>query len=178
MRSSGSPTTATPGSSATRSSCSPWISSGPELAEAHPALGFFIPRAAKIAPRVVSRGAVRGEVILGWAFQAFPRGHCTDVGGQELPLCSLFEGPRQRPVLVLLTKTTYTLMMLLLLLLLIIIMIIIIMMIIMIIILILVHPCQFQSPSLRHVHGSFLIRRQRGHPGVALPLVISNSANH
>ena len=27
-------------------------------------------------------------------------------------------------------------------------------------------------------HGSFLIRRQRGHPGVALPLVISNSANH
>ena len=27
-------------------------------------------------------------------------------------------------------------------------------------------------------HGSFLIRRQRGHPGVVLPLVISNSANH
>ena len=27
------------------------------------------------------------------------------------------------------------------------------------------------------VHGSFLIRRQRGHPDVALPLVISNSAN-
>ena len=27
------------------------------------------------------------------------------------------------------------------------------------------------------VHGSFLIRHQRGHPGVALPLVISNSAN-
>ena len=26
-------------------------------------------------------------------------------------------------------------------------------------------------------HGSFLIRRQRGHPGVVLPLVISNSAN-
>ena len=28
-----------------------------------------------------------------------------------------------------------------------------------------------------HTHGSFLIRRQRGHPGVVLPLVISNSAN-
>ena len=27
-------------------------------------------------------------------------------------------------------------------------------------------------------HGSFLIRRQRGHPGVVLPLVISNSAHH
>ena len=27
-------------------------------------------------------------------------------------------------------------------------------------------------------HGSFLIRRRRGHPGVVLPLVISNSANH
>ena len=27
-------------------------------------------------------------------------------------------------------------------------------------------------------HGSFLIRRQRGDPGVVLPLVISNSANH
>ena len=27
------------------------------------------------------------------------------------------------------------------------------------------------------IHGSFLVRRQRGHPGVALPLVISNSAN-
>ena len=27
-------------------------------------------------------------------------------------------------------------------------------------------------------HGSFLIRRQRGHPDVVLPLVISNSANH
>ena len=27
-------------------------------------------------------------------------------------------------------------------------------------------------------HGSILIRRQRGHPGVVLPLVISNSANH
>ena len=28
------------------------------------------------------------------------------------------------------------------------------------------------------VQGSFLIRRQRGHPGVDLPIVISNSANH
>ena len=28
-----------------------------------------------------------------------------------------------------------------------------------------------------HTHGSFLIRRQRGHPGVVWPLVISNSAN-
>ena len=27
-------------------------------------------------------------------------------------------------------------------------------------------------------HGSFLIRSQRGRPGVVLPLVISNSANH
>ena len=27
-------------------------------------------------------------------------------------------------------------------------------------------------------HGSFLIRRQRGHPGVVLPLVISDLANH
>ena len=27
-------------------------------------------------------------------------------------------------------------------------------------------------------HGSFLIRHQRGHPGVVLPHVISNSANH
>ena len=27
-------------------------------------------------------------------------------------------------------------------------------------------------------HDSFLIRRQRGHPGVVLPLVISNPANH
>ena len=26
-------------------------------------------------------------------------------------------------------------------------------------------------------HGSFLIRRQRGHPGVVLPLVVSNPAN-
>ena len=35
--------------------------------------------------------------------------------------------------------------------------------------------------SLNHCHyipqGSFLIRRQRGHPGVVLQLVISNSAN-
>ena len=27
-------------------------------------------------------------------------------------------------------------------------------------------------------HGSFLIRRQRGHPGVVLQLVICSSANH
>ena len=27
-------------------------------------------------------------------------------------------------------------------------------------------------------HSSFLIRRQGGHPGVVLPLVISNSAKH
>ena len=27
-------------------------------------------------------------------------------------------------------------------------------------------------------HGSFLIRRQRSHPGVVLPLVVSNSAKH
>ena len=27
-------------------------------------------------------------------------------------------------------------------------------------------------------HGSFPIRRQRGHPGVVLPLAISNSAGH
>ena len=27
-------------------------------------------------------------------------------------------------------------------------------------------------------HDSFLIRCQRGHPGVVLPLVISDSANH
>ena len=27
-------------------------------------------------------------------------------------------------------------------------------------------------------HGSFLIRRQRGHPGFVLPLVMPNSANH
>ena len=27
-------------------------------------------------------------------------------------------------------------------------------------------------------HGSCLIRRQSGHPGVVLPLVVSNSANH
>ena len=27
-------------------------------------------------------------------------------------------------------------------------------------------------------HGSFLIRRRRGHPGVVLALVISDSANH
>ena len=32
--------------------------------------------------------------------------------------------------------------------------------------------------QLRGTHGSFLIRRQRGHPGVVLPLGISNSANH
>ena len=30
----------------------------------------------------------------------------------------------------------------------------------------------------RATHGSFLIRRQRGHPGVVLPLVHSSSANH
>ena len=29
----------------------------------------------------------------------------------------------------------------------------------------------------RDTHGSFLIRRQRGRPGVVLPLVVSNSAN-
>ena len=27
-------------------------------------------------------------------------------------------------------------------------------------------------------HGSFLVRRQRGHPGVVLPPVIYDSANH
>ena len=27
-------------------------------------------------------------------------------------------------------------------------------------------------------HGSILIRRRRGHPGVVLPLVVSNSADH
>ena len=32
--------------------------------------------------------------------------------------------------------------------------------------------------SSQNGHGSFLIRRQRGHPGLVLPLVISNSANH
>ena len=31
---------------------------------------------------------------------------------------------------------------------------------------------------LNRVHGSFLVRRHRGHPGVVLPLVISDSANH
>ena len=36
--------------------------------------------------------------------------------------------------------------------------------------------CGFHA--LQTTHGSFLIRRQRGHPGVVLPLVISNSANH
>ena len=29
-----------------------------------------------------------------------------------------------------------------------------------------------------YTHGSFLIRRQHGHPGVCLPLVIYNSANY
>ena len=29
----------------------------------------------------------------------------------------------------------------------------------------------------RCTHGSFLIRRQRGHAGVVLPLVVSDSAN-
>ena len=40
--------------------------------------------------------------------------------------------------------------------------------------------CWTAGPSFCHVctHGSFLIRRQRGHPGVVLPLVISNPANH
>ena len=28
-----------------------------------------------------------------------------------------------------------------------------------------------------YTHGSFLIRRQRGHPSVVLPLVVSKSAN-
>ena len=32
--------------------------------------------------------------------------------------------------------------------------------------------------SFHCTHGSFLNRRQPGHPGVVLPLVISNSANH
>ena len=40
-----------------------------------------------------------------------------------------------------------------------------------------------QQPNLvrtlgQRTHGSFLIRRQRGHPGVVLPLVTSSSANH
>ena len=35
-------------------------------------------------------------------------------------------------------------------------------------------PAALQSTT----HGSFPIRRQRDHPGVVLPLVISNSANH
>ena len=34
----------------------------------------------------------------------------------------------------------------------------------------------FAPPLL--THGSFLIRRHRGHPGVVLPPVISTSANH
>ena len=34
------------------------------------------------------------------------------------------------------------------------------------------------SSMQKHTHGSFPIRRQRGHPGVVLPLVISNSATH
>ena len=32
--------------------------------------------------------------------------------------------------------------------------------------------------NILEMHGSFLIRRQGGHPGVVLPLAISNSANH
>ena len=38
-------------------------------------------------------------------------------------------------------------------------------------------PGEGQEAVLLCTHGSFLIRRQRGHPGVALPLVIYNSAN-
>ena len=34
------------------------------------------------------------------------------------------------------------------------------------------------SASAGCTHGPFLIRRQRGHPGVALPLAIFYSANH
>ena len=30
------------------------------------------------------------------------------------------------------------------------------------------------QPRETRTHGSFLIRRQRGHPGVVLPLVVSN----
>ena len=32
--------------------------------------------------------------------------------------------------------------------------------------------------SVNGTHGSFLIRRHRGHPGVVLPLAVSTSANH
>ena len=42
-------------------------------------------------------------------------------------------------------------------------------------------PKRREQPSFREAvitHGSFLIRRQRGHPGVALPLVVSASAKH
>ena len=34
----------------------------------------------------------------------------------------------------------------------------------------------YGAPSELYTHGSFLIRRQRGHPVVALPLIISISA--
>ena len=39
-------------------------------------------------------------------------------------------------------------------------------------------PCGSREKASWTTHGSFLIRRQRSHPGVVLPLVISNSANH
>ena len=43
-------------------------------------------------------------------------------------------------------------------------------------------PLVTHDPSPPHAvtctHGSFLVRRQRGHPGVVLPLGISNSAKH
>ena len=38
--------------------------------------------------------------------------------------------------------------------------------------------CGCEWATKTRTHGSFLIRRRRGHPGVVLPLVISNSANH
>ena len=34
------------------------------------------------------------------------------------------------------------------------------------------------SREIGRAHGSFLIRRQRGHPGVVLPLVVSDLVNH
>ena len=35
-----------------------------------------------------------------------------------------------------------------------------------------------KTEDTQHTHGSFQIWRQHGHPGVVLPLVISNLAKH
>ena len=39
-------------------------------------------------------------------------------------------------------------------------------------------PSRIPANLIPSTHGSFLIRRQRGHPGFVLPLLISNSANN